>query len=53
LLGGMMEDEALKTYQLSNGNALYFLERPGAIVLLILILVSVGASIWARRKRYV
>ncbi len=53
LLGGMMEDEALKTFQLSNGNALYFLDRPGAIALFTLILASVGASIWARRKRYV
>ena len=40
LLGGMMEDEALKTFQLSNGNAFYFLDRPGAIVLLTLILQS-------------
>ncbi len=53
LLGGMMEDEALKTFQLSNGNGLYFLDRPGAIALFVLILVSVGASIWVRRKRYV
>lgn len=53
LLGSMMEDETLKTFQLSNGNPWYFLERPGAMVLMTLILVSFAASIWAKRKHYV
>jgi len=53
LLGNMMEDETLKTFQLSNGNPWYFLERPGAMVLMVLILASFAASIWAKRKHYV
>jgi len=53
LLGSMMEDETLKTFQLSNGNPWYFLERPGAIVLMVLILASFAASLWAKRKHYV
>jgi putative tricarboxylic transport membrane protein len=53
LLGSMMEDETLKTFQLSNGNPWYFLERPGAMVLMTLILASFAASIWAKRKHYV
>ncbi len=50
LLGSMMEDEALKTYQLSNGNPWYFLDRPGAMILMALIILSVGASLWAKHK---
>jgi putative tricarboxylic transport membrane protein len=50
LLGSMMENEALNTYQLSNGNPWYFLDRPGAMILMGLIILSVGASLWAKHK---
>jgi putative tricarboxylic transport membrane protein len=50
LLGGLVEDEALKSLQLSFGNAWYFLERPGALVIFSLIVLSLLATYRAKRK---
>lgn len=51
LLGGLLENEALKTMQISSGRADYVLERPGAIAIFILIVVSVTLTARARIKK--
>jgi putative tricarboxylic transport membrane protein len=53
LLGGLLESEALKTMQLSDGHLGYILERPGAIGIFILIIVSMWLSVRAKRKKMV
>lgn len=40
LLGGMAEDSAIYTYQISGGQWSYFLERPVAMLILVLLLTS-------------
>jgi putative tricarboxylic transport membrane protein len=51
LLGGLLENEALKTMQISSGRADYVLERPGAIGIFILIVVSVSLTVRAKIKK--
>jgi putative tricarboxylic transport membrane protein len=53
LLGGLLESEALKTMQLSDGHLGYILERPGAIAIFILIIVSMWLSVRGKRKKMV
>ena len=50
LLGGMAEGEALRTYQLSGGDAAFLLTRPIALVLLGLLLLSALYPLYERRK---
>jgi putative tricarboxylic transport membrane protein len=51
LLGELMENEALKTMQISSGRADYVLERPGAMVIFALIVLSVGLTARAKMKK--
>ena len=51
LLGGLLENEALKTMQISSGHAGYILERPGAIGIFVLIIVSLVLTIRARIRK--
>lgn len=53
LLGGLLESEALKTMQLSDGHLGYILERPGAIAIFILIIVSTWLAARGKRKKMV
>lgn len=53
LLGGLLESEALKTMQLSDGHLGYILERPGAIAIFILIIVSMWLAARGKRKKMV
>ena len=51
LLGGLVENEALKTMQISAGHAEYVLERPGAIGIFVVIILSLALTIRARMRR--
>jgi putative tricarboxylic transport membrane protein len=53
LLGGLLESEALKTMQLSDGHLGYILERPGAIAIFFLIIVSMWLAARGKRKKMV
>ena len=49
LLAQLVEGEALRTYQLSGGDPAYLLERPIALVLLVLLALSLLWPVLARR----
>jgi putative tricarboxylic transport membrane protein len=51
LLGRIIETEALRSYQLSIGNPLYFLERPVAVGLIFVMLASIGFTAWQKTQR--
>lgn len=51
LLGGLLENEALKTMQLSSGHAAYILERPGAMAIFALILISMALTARSKFKK--
>lgn len=51
LLGDLLENEALKTMQISSGRADYVLERPGAVAIFMLIVLSLALTARARIKR--
>jgi putative tricarboxylic transport membrane protein len=51
LLGGMLETEFLRSYQLSGGDPLYILERPGAVVIFLVMILSLGMTAWSRRRQ--
>jgi putative tricarboxylic transport membrane protein len=50
LLGRMLETEFLRSYQLSGGNPLYVMERPGALGILAVMVVTFGLTAWSKRK---
>jgi len=52
LLGGLLESNLLRTYQISGGDYLgYAAERPAALLILGLMLLSVGMQALAKRRR--
>lgn len=51
LLGGMAEGEALRTYQLSGGDAAFLLTRPIAIAFFVLLLLSVAYPVVKKQRR--
>ena len=51
LLGGLLEGNLLRTWQISGGKASYALERPGALALLALLVVSLLLTALAKRRR--
>lgn len=51
LLGGLVEGNLLRTWQISGGDPSYALERPGAIVIFGLMAASIGLTAWSSRKR--
>ncbi len=53
LLGRLLETQLLRTWQISGGDPAYVLERPGAILLLALMLGSLGLAAWSRHHRTV
>jgi len=48
LLGRLLETEALRSWQLSNGHAGFILERPIAICIFALMMISVGFAAWSK-----
>jgi putative tricarboxylic transport membrane protein len=54
ILGNLVEGNLLRTYQISGGDFAYALERPGALFILALMVLSFGVSAYskARRKRH-
>ena len=50
LLGRMLETEFLRSYQLSGGDPLYVLERPGAMALIAVMLFSFAMTAWSKRR---
>jgi putative tricarboxylic transport membrane protein len=51
LLGGLLEDNLLRTWQISRGSPSYLLERPGAILIFALMALSIVLTAWSRRRR--
>ncbi len=51
LLGRMLETEFLRSYQLSGGNPLYILQRPGAMAIVGVMLLSLAMTAWGKRKQ--
>ncbi|GLK69994.1 tripartite tricarboxylate transporter permease [Ancylobacter dichloromethanicus] len=51
LLGRMLETEFLRSYQLSAGNPLYVLERPGAMAIFAVMFISLAMTAWGKRKQ--
>lgn len=51
LLGGMAEGELLRSYQLGGRDLLIFLERPMALGLLFLVVLTVAWPFLARRLK--
>jgi putative tricarboxylic transport membrane protein len=51
LLGRMLETQAIMSYELSGGSPAYILQRPGAIGILAVMALSIGASAWSKRRR--
>jgi putative tricarboxylic transport membrane protein len=41
----------LRSYQVSGGEILYILERPGALAILVLMIFSMGFTAISQRKR--
>jgi putative tricarboxylic transport membrane protein len=54
LLGSLLEQNLIRTWQISRGDLSYALERPGAVLIFALMLLSIGItsfSVWRRRRR--
>lgn len=51
LLGGLLEDNALRTWQISGGSPGYILERPGAILIFVLMALSIAITTISRMRR--
>ncbi|MXQ14344.1 tripartite tricarboxylate transporter permease [Microvirga makkahensis] len=51
LLGRIIETEALRSYQLSIGNPFYFLERPVAMGVVVVMFASIGFTAWRKSRR--
>jgi putative tricarboxylic transport membrane protein len=54
LLGTLLEENLIRTWQITRGDVSYLLERPGAILIIVLMILSMGLTYvgrW-RRKRH-
>ncbi len=51
LLGSLIEDNILRTWQISRGDPAYLLERPGAIVIFALMILSILLTSFLRYRR--
>src|SRR5512138_57146 len=53
LLGTLLEENLIRTWQITRGDVSYVLERPGAMLIIALMVVSMGLTSFAqwRRKR--
>ena len=51
LLGGLLEGNLLRTYQISGGDPSYALERPIALVIMALMIMSLTLAAIAKRRR--
>jgi putative tricarboxylic transport membrane protein len=51
LLGRLLESNLLRTWQVSGGDPAYALERPGALAILALLLLSIALTLVARLRR--
>jgi putative tricarboxylic transport membrane protein len=51
LLGSLLEQNLLRTYQISGGDPAYALDRPVALVILALMILSITLTTLARRRR--
>jgi len=51
LLGGLLEDNVLRTWQISRGKIDYLWDRPGAMAIFAVMIVSIGLTAWSRRRR--
>ena len=51
LLGRIMETESVLSYQISGGNLSYLLQRPGALVILAVVVLSTARTAWSKRRQ--
>jgi putative tricarboxylic transport membrane protein len=47
----MLETEFLRSYQLSGGNPLFILQRPAAMAIVAVMLLSLLMTAWGKRKQ--
>jgi len=50
LLGGLVETQLLRSYQVSGGELSYITERPGAILIIAIMILSMGITAWTKKK---
>ncbi|MBC7282381.1 tripartite tricarboxylate transporter permease [Hoeflea sp.] len=51
LLGSLLEQNIIRTWQISRGELGYLLERPGAILILVVMIASVGMTAISKYRR--
>lgn len=51
LLGGLMETQLLRSNQVSGGDFGYLFERPAAMVLIAVIIITMSSTAWLKRRR--
>jgi putative tricarboxylic transport membrane protein len=51
LLGRTLETNAVLAYQVSGGSLSYFPQRPGAIGIIVVMVLSIGYNIWSKQRR--
>jgi putative tricarboxylic transport membrane protein len=51
LLGGLVETQLLRSNQLSGGDPLYIFNRPGAVAIVVLMILSIGLTAWTKHRR--
>ncbi|MDF1608696.1 tripartite tricarboxylate transporter permease [Hoeflea sp. YIM 152468] len=51
LLGSLLEQNIIRTWQISRGDLGYLLERPGAILILVVMIASIAFTALSKRRR--
>ncbi len=51
LLGRIMETESVLSFQVSGGKLAYLLQRPGALVILAILILSTARTVWSKRRQ--
>ena len=51
LLGRIMETESVLTYQVSGGHLSYLLQRPAALAILAIMVLSTARTAWSKRRQ--
>jgi putative tricarboxylic transport membrane protein len=51
LLGRIMETESILSYQVSGGHLSYLLQRPGAIAVVVVMVLSLTKTAWSKRRQ--
>lgn len=50
LLGNLVETQMIRSYQVSGAEVSYILERPGAMLILFIMILSMALTAWSKRR---